>query len=188
MVKSDRRDLPGCHMKPIMKTLAILIVASVLSVGVARAQELTRQQQTEMLDCTFHRTGGPWVDQNLYSDGKARFTYLYERGKPSVLYVAFWNPEQTVGKLVAFEVFKTADQHDTYAIVNDGWIRDSQGRLDVEDVLGGVYENKELSSRLPRLKERPLHVVVVHQLRPTSATCTSPLDKPKPQLYRPRSP
>src|SRR5271168_3644785 len=151
-------------MKPILKILTIPIVTSVLSIGVARAQELTGQQQAEMLDCTFHRTGGPWVDQKFYSDGKAQFTYLYERGKPNALYVAFWDSERTEGKLAAFEVFKTADQHDTFAIVNDGWIRDVQKHLDVEDVLGGVYEYKELSSRLPRLKERPFHVVVVGQL------------------------
>ncbi len=171
-----------------MKIPALLLFTLMVPIGPARAQELTRQQQAEMLDCTFHRTGGPWVDQKFYSDGNVRFTYLYELGKPNALYVAFWDSEQTEGKLVAFEVFKTADQHDTFAIVNDGWIRDDQGQLDVEDVLGGVYEYRELSSRLPRLKERPLHVVVVGQLRHTSATCTSPLDKPKPQMQRPQSP
>jgi len=164
-----------------MKTISILIVASILATGLVCAQELTEQQQAEMLDCTFHRTG-TWVDKKFYSDGKARFTYLYEyeHEKPSALYVAFWNPEKTEGKLVAFRVPKTADQHDTFAIVNDGWVREERGHLDVDDVLGGVYEYNELSSRLPRLQERHLHVVSVDQLRPTSAGCTSPLDKPKP--------
>ena len=161
-----------------MRTLTVLVSCLVLG-GSARAQNLSEHQRSEMLDCTFHREG-QWVDRQLYADGRVRFSYVYEGSsdkKPSSLYVAFWNLTKTEGKLLVFDVSMRTSHEDHFALVNDGWIKQNKGRLEVQDTLGGVYTYERIKGRLPTLEKRPLTVVALHQLGTTSAVCSTPLTK-----------
>lgn len=161
-----------------MRTLVLLV--SCLALGVrSRGQELSERQRSEMLDCVFHREGR-WVDTKLYADGNIRFTYVYEPSnhrEPAALHVAFWNRTETEGKLLEFQVFLREDHGDHFAIVNDGWIKENSGRLDVEDALGGIYTYEQMKRRLPTLKRGRVVVVPIRQLRTTSAVCSSPLSR-----------
>lgn len=116
----------------------VVLVICVVTARLSIAQELSSLRKSEMLDCTFHQKSQS-VDQKLYRS-TVGFTYLLEAAKnrkPNTLYVAFWNPKMTEGKLLVFHLSKNPDHKDAFALVNDGWIHDKRGKLDVEDLLGG---------------------------------------------------
>lgn len=155
------------------------LVIFCLAIASSAAQELPKYQKSEMLDCALHRKA-KWVDSSLYVDGKVRFSTLMESSakekNSAILYVAFWNPLRTEGKLIQFHVTKTIRKKTAFAIVNDGWVWDNKGQPDVRDTMGGIYTYQEIKNRLVKLKQRPITVVEVDQLKTSGAVCSSPLD------------
>lgn len=158
-------------MKSILQ-IAVLIAASV------KTQELTQHQTTEMLQCALRGSGG-WVKPNLYADGKISFSYTIEpsedRGSRDV-YVAFWNPTQTEGTLLVFDLSRTSNGRNRFILVNEGKILINEGQLDVWDLLGGMGVYRQAKALLPKLKDRPLVVLPADQGTPDPAVCRTPPD------------
>lgn len=160
------------------KMMNIVFVGFLLIVfgSLVQPAVLSREEVHEMLGCTFH-TAGEWVDPSLYRDGSIRFSYVLEPvtgDKSHPLYVAFWNSRRSGGKLIEF-MFSRNGSRKQFSIVNDGWIVDNNGKLDVKDTLFGLYTYKHIKSKLPILKEQKEIAVRFDEIKPTNAACSSPL-------------
>ncbi|HTD21863.1 MAG TPA: hypothetical protein VK738_04370 [Terriglobales bacterium] len=154
-----------------------VVVCSLLISAAAGAQQPSQREVQKMLDCTMRPSHGPWVDEDLYSYGRLSFSYFYqpqqteEDDQGDNLYFAFWNKSRTRGKFVHFW-FRRKDVKNEFNLINDGWIRTTKRKLNVDDVMGGVYEYEKYTKLLPRLKRQPLHTVAMRQIHRTSAVCT----------------
>ncbi len=154
-----------------------VVVYCLLISSLAGAQQPSQREVLKMLDCIMRPSHGPWVDEELYAEGHLSFSYFYqprqaeEDDEGDNLYFAFWNNSRTRGKFIHFW-FRRKDEKNEFNLLNDGWIRTRHQKLDVDDVMGGVYEYEKYTKLLPRLKRQPLHTVAIRQIHRTSAVCT----------------
>lgn len=160
-----------------MKLFLYSTVFAFLAATAVEAQQPSQREVRKMLDCIMRPSHGPWVDQELYSDGRLSFSYFYQRSQREEedegdnLYFAFWNKSKTRGKFIHFW-FRRKDIKNEFNLLNDGWIRTRHQKLDIDDVMGGVYEYEKYTKLLPALKRQPLHTMVVQRIHRTSAVCT----------------
>jgi hypothetical protein len=163
----------------IKHSLGALALIAMFSVSVfPAARELSQRQKEDMVSCALHGGGG-WLESDLYSDGKIRFSYSLEPSESkdsSDLYVAFWNTHQSAGELLVFNLSKNSDQRDFFIINNQGHIRDINGQLDIRDALWGVYTYRKIKALLPRLQKQTPTIFGVDQLPTSESVCKTPVD------------
>jgi hypothetical protein len=157
-------------------SLALLLLSAAPAQS-ADSRALRRDTRDEILDCALNR-GGEWVDKNLYSTGEATYTYtVRQQEKRTLVFIAFWGGGRTNGKLLEYQVPSNSGQRPEIALLNDAWLVQRNGKLDVKDMLGGIYEYEQLRSELPTLLEESGWRIKLVNLKHTSANCTSPLSK-----------
>lgn len=162
---------------------ALVLLAVAFSCLLVRAQDTATILRARIAQCAVHSVDGSWVPKELYPDGVLRLTYLYEppKEKPGEydyrdgshnVYAAFWSRDGTKGELLQFLwLRRRAPIH--LRIMNNGHIVAQQGKIDIEDALGGVWTHEHLMRRVARLKIAPLQTVPVREIPSNGAICDS---------------
>ncbi len=149
----------------------------------ASAQVSQQRLADMMLDCTMHSDGGIWQPKTLLKDGLLRFTYLHEtrnlkpgpydyKDERSYLYVAFWNLSKTDAEFLDFSIDKSG-RRDWLTVSNSGEISVSKGKLNFDFFQGGEWMREHYLIRARKLRDAPVQIVAVRDVRRTGVLCDS---------------
>lgn len=149
----------------------------------ASAQVSQQRLADMMLDCTMHSDGGIWQPKTLLKDGLLRFTYLHEtrnlkpgpydyKDERRYLYVAFWNLSKTDAEFLDFSIDKSGTR-DWLTVSNSGEISVSKGKLNFDFFQGGEWMREHYLIRARKLRDAPVQIVAVRDVRRTGVLCDS---------------
>lgn len=179
----------------LLKTIAGLAFCLALAIPTdVAAQQRGERLVPAMLGCAMHEAGGPWVPQDLRSDGLLRFSYLFDFPKAhpgpynygveddagDSLLVVFWNPDKTTGEFldVAVERYKPRLW---LTISNDGQaVYSAAGLKSFEFFQGGEGLRSRYLNRLAKLRAAPVEIVAVSSVHRPAAPCDS-ITNPHPE-------
>ncbi len=161
-----------------------LLLCAVLFFSLPAGAQVSQQRLVDMmLDCTMHSDGGIWQPKTLLKDGLLRFTYLHEtrnlkpgpydyKDERRYLYVAFWNLSKTDAEFLDFSIDKSGTR-DWLTVSNSGEISVSKGKLNFDFFQGGEWMREHYLIRARKLRDAPVQIVAVHDVRRTGVLCDS---------------
>lgn len=164
-------------------SLLFSILAALITLGLAAAQQPVPGLVDMMLDCAMHEDAGPWVPQVLRADGLLRFNYLHEISKRRpgpydyederpYMYVAFWNVAKTKAEFLDFSIATRGPRH-WLTVSNDGQIYFSKGKLDLDFFQGGEWMRSHYMIRVRQLYAATTQTIALRDIRRTGVLCDS---------------